>query len=279
VKDRRAIWLVVALTAVAFAPDAGAQPSMTFTKDVAPILFAHCSSCHRAGEIGGFSLLTYEDVRPRARAIARATLTRAMPPWKPEPGYGEFAGVRRLSDAQIDTIRRWVDGGAIEGNAADLPPVPAFPEGWRLGQPDLVIQMREPFTVAAGSRDVLRNFVIPIPVDRPRYVSGLEFRPGNARIVHHANFRIDTTRRSRAMDEADPRPGYDGFMTTASFPEGHFLGWTPGQLPRQRAWRGASIQIPIWSCSSTCSPPSAQKKSFNRASGCSLLTSLQRARR
>lgn len=214
---------------------------MTFTKDVAPILFAHCSSCHRAGEIGGFSLLTYEDVRPRARAIARATLTRAMPPWKPEPGYGEFAGVRRLSDAQIDTIRRWVDGGAIEGNAADLPPVPAFPEGWRLGQPDLVIQMREPFTVAAGSRDVLRNFVIPIPVDRPRYVSGLEFRPGNARIVHHANFRIDTTRRSRAMDEADPRPGYDGFMTTASFPEGHFLGWTPGQLPplaaEGMAWR------------------------------------------
>jgi hypothetical protein len=214
---------------------------MTFTKDVAPILFEHCASCHRHSEIGGFSLLTYEDARPRARAIARATLTRTMPPWKPEPGYGEFVGARRLTDRQIDTIREWVAGGAIEGDPANLPPTPTFPEGWRLGQPDLVVQMTEPFTLAPGTRDVLRNFVIPIPTLGQRYVNGLEFRPGNTRVVHHANFRIDTTAASRAMDQADPQPGFDGLMTTATFPEGHFLGWTPGQLPplleNGMAWR------------------------------------------
>ena len=85
-----------------------AQPAVTFTRDVAPILFAHCVSCHRDSEVGGFSLLTYRDARPRASAIARATRTRAMPPWKPEVGYGgDLLGARRLTDRQIDTLQRW----------------------------------------------------------------------------------------------------------------------------------------------------------------------------
>jgi tetratricopeptide (TPR) repeat protein len=224
----------------AIAPDAAAQAAVTFSRDVAPIIFEHCSSCHRPGEIGPFSLLTFQDVRPRASAIASVTRLHVMPPWKPEPGYGDFLGARRLSEAQIDTIQRWINDGAVEGNPSDLPPLPKFPEGWGLGQPDLVITMAEPYTLAAGGPDVLRNFVIPIPLKQTRYVRGVEFRPGNAGVVHHANMRIDRTATSRLLDQADPAPGFDGLITSGAFPDGHFLGWTPGQLPPladTMAWR------------------------------------------
>jgi tetratricopeptide (TPR) repeat protein/mono/diheme cytochrome c family protein len=230
------VFLIAALP-----PHAAAQAFVTFTKDAAPILFANCVSCHRAGEIGGFSLLTYQDARPWASAIARAVRTRAMPPWKPEPGYGgELVGARRLSAAQIATLEQWVAAGAVEGDPADLPPAPAFPDGWRLGEPDLVVTMAETYALPADGPDVLRNFVIPLPISEARYVAALEFRPGNARVVHHANMRIDRTRASRRLDAADPLPGYNGLITTGAFPEGHFLGWTPGQLPPRLgdvAWR------------------------------------------
>jgi tetratricopeptide (TPR) repeat protein len=222
---------LICVVIVVLARSAGAQARVTFAKDIAPILFEHCASCHHPGEIGGFSLLAYEDVRPRAAAIARVTRSRLMPPWKPEPGHGEFVGARRLTEQQIETIQRWVADGAIEGDRSDLPASPQFATGWRLGAPDLIVTLRDPYVVPAGGADVLRNFVIPIPVDRVRYVSGIEFRPGNAAVVHHANLRLDRTPSSRLMDEADPLPGFDGRLMTGEFPEGHFLGWTPGQLP------------------------------------------------
>ena len=198
---------VVSLAALS----AAAQSVPTFTKEVAPIIFGHCTSCHRPGEVGPFSLLTYRDVKPRAEVINRMVQRSVMPPWKPEPGYGDaFIGARRLSDEQITTIQQWVEQGAIEGDPADLPPLPPFREGWRLGQPDLIVRMPEPYTVPADGPDVLRNFVIPIPTQETRYVAGLEFRPGNSRVVHHANFRIDRTRSSHLLDEADSEPGYSG---------------------------------------------------------------------
>ncbi len=206
--------------------------AVTFTKDIAPLLVAHCASCHRPGAIAPFSLLTYVDARPWARAIKQATRTRSMPPWKPEPGYGNaFIGDRRLSDAQIALIARWVDAGAPEGNPTDLPPLPAWPEGWRLGEPDLVINMSEPYTLRAEGADMLRKFAIPIPIPDMRYVQGLEFEPGNRRVVHHANLRIDRTPASRQLDADDPEPGYEGVTPfDARYPDGHFLGWTPGQV-------------------------------------------------
>jgi tetratricopeptide (TPR) repeat protein/mono/diheme cytochrome c family protein len=228
---RRAVAALVLAAAAGAASPAAAQPRVTFAKDVAPIFFEHCSSCHRPGEIAPFSVLTYRDVRPRAGAIARAVRTRGMPPWKPEPDDdAEFIGARRLTEAQIRTIERWVELGAVEGDPADLPPPPAFTEGWRLGRPDLVVAMPAAYALPAGGSDVLRNFVMPIPDAGTRYVSGIEFRPGNARVVHHANIRIDRSGGSRLADQADPEPGYDGRITTGSFPDGHFLGWTPGQL-------------------------------------------------
>jgi len=115
---------------------------LTFTKDVAPIIFPNCSSCHRPGQGAPFSLLSYQDVKVRARLIANVTESRVMPPWQPEPGYGMFSNERRLSDDQIDVIQQWVSAGAIEGDPADLAVAPPAtrPGGWQLGKPDLVVR-------------------------------------------------------------------------------------------------------------------------------------------
>ena len=209
-----------------------AADAVTFTKDIAPLLVAHCATCHRPRAIAPFSLLTYDDARPWARAIKQATRTRSMPPWKPELGYSDaFVGDRRLSDAQIELIARWVDAGAPEGDPTDRPPLPEWPEGWRLGEPDLVIDLSEPYMLRADGDDVLRKFAIPIPISDMRYVQGLEFEPGNRRVVHHANLRIDRTPASRQLDAEAPEPGYEGVTAfDARYPDGHFLGWTPGQV-------------------------------------------------
>jgi tetratricopeptide (TPR) repeat protein len=215
---------------------------VTFTRDVAPILYARCVSCHRPDGPAPFSLLTYGDAKQRATLIAAVTRQRYMPPWKPEPGYGDFIGARALTDREIDAIDRWASHGAIEGRAADLPAAPRWNGGWQLGTPDLVVTLPD-YTLRPGGdngADVFRNFVVPLPVTRARHVRGLEFRAGN-RAVHHANIRIDRTPASRRLDDDDPAPGYEGvILRSADYPDGHFLGWTPGQIaplaPPGLAW-------------------------------------------
>lgn len=215
---------------------------LTFTRDVAPILFQECATCHRPGGAAPFSVLDYQEVREHARTIVAATRKRFMPPWLPEPGYGEFAGERRLTNAQIDTIEQWQAEGALEGNPADLPSPPRFSEGWQLGEPDVVIKLPRPYTLRADGMDVWRNFVIPIPVSTTHYVKTVELRPGNARLVHHALMGIDPTRSSRRRDQQDAEVGFDGMdMGDAQAPDGHLLGWTPGMVPvlgiDGKAWR------------------------------------------
>jgi tetratricopeptide (TPR) repeat protein len=219
--------------------EAAAEPP-TFARDVAPIIFRHCVACHRSGGTAPFSLITYDAARQRATQIAAATRRRLMPPWKAEPDYGEFAGLRHLSDEEIDCIARWVEAGAPEGNPAETPPSPRFREGWQLGTPDLVITPPA-FEVPAGGGDVFRIFAIPLPIDATRYVRGVEFQPESGS-VHHATLRIDRTAASRRLDDEDPSPGYEGLIArSAGYPDGHFLGWTPGQvaplLPGDLAWR------------------------------------------
>jgi Tfp pilus assembly protein PilF len=210
-----------------------AQPSaVTFTRDVAPIVFANCSTCHRPGGSASFNLLTYADVRRRAQAIATAARTRYMPPWKPEPGAGEFVDVRRLTDGQIDVLQRWVTQGTVEGEPADLPPLPTWSSEWTLGKPDLVLTMDRPYTLRAGGEDMYRHFVVPIPITANRYIKAWEFRPGNPRVVHHATMEIDRSGTSRRLDEQDPEPGYEGLIAhSASAPDGYFLDWAPGHSP------------------------------------------------
>src|SRR5262249_12696643 len=154
-------------------------------------------------------------------------------PWLPEPGYGEFAGNRRLTAGQIETIRAWVEQGMHEGNRADLPPAPARADGWQLGEPDLIVTMPVPYTLPAGNTGILRNFVIPIPVSETRLVKTIELRPGSARFVHHALMAIDETPSSRRLDGQDPGLGFAGMdlMGEAHMPDGSLLGWSPGMLP------------------------------------------------
>ena len=137
------------------------QSQVTFTRDVAPILFSACASCHRPEGVAPFSLLTYDDSRKHAAAIVAATRDRVMPPWKPEPGYGEFLDERRLTREQIATLQRWFDGGLVEGDPALLPRPPTWTGQWQLGTPDLVIETA-PYTLRASGDDVYRNFVLPI---------------------------------------------------------------------------------------------------------------------
>jgi Flp pilus assembly protein TadD len=243
----RAVWLAAVVTFAAGAvlavkrfagtEDQQAQddPSrlVTFHKDVAPIIFNHCSTCHHPGEAAPFDLLTYPDVKKRARQIADVTARRLMPPWLPEPGYADYVGQRSLMEEQIRTIQRWVEQGANEGDAKDAPPAPEWTHGWQLGTPDLVVQLPQPYTLPAEGKDVYRNFVIPIPVSERRFVKAVELLPGNAKAVHHAFILIDPTRDSRRRDEQDAEPGFAGLHTppTAQRPAGHFLSWQPGKLP------------------------------------------------
>ncbi len=204
----------------------------TFNKDIAPIVWKNCAGCHRPGEIGPFSLLTYKDSAKRSSLLEEVTASRKMPPWKAEQGFGSFLDERRLSDKEIQRIADWVDAGSPEGDAKDLPPTPKFPEGWQLGTPDLVLKVPEPFQVVASGRDIYRCFVIPIPIDSNRTVAAVEFRPGNRKVVHHALLYLDATGAAREKDEADPGPGYASFGGPGIVPTGGLGGWAPGAVPR-----------------------------------------------
>lgn len=206
-------------------------PAVTFSKDVAPILFEKCVTCHRPSGSAPFSLLTFDEVRGRAVQIAAAVERRAMPPWPPEPGHGEFVGNRRLTDSQIATLKQWVDGGAPEGDPALLPPRPSWSGRWQLGEPDLILQTGE-YTLRATGDDMYRNFVLPIPGRETRYVKAWEFLPGNTRVVHHATMQFDTAGSSRELDALDPEPGYEGLIPhSVASPDGFFLDWGPGHSP------------------------------------------------
>ncbi|HYF51367.1 MAG TPA: hypothetical protein VEJ63_18275 [Planctomycetota bacterium] len=225
----RTLLCTLAMVPIATAADGTA---VTFNRDVAPIIFASCTSCHRAGEVAPFPLQSYDDCATRGKQIASVVESRYMPPWKAEPGHGEFHGSRRLTEEQIKTIRKWVDGGKVEGDSKDLPPAPKFPDGWMLGTPDLVLKMPEPFTVPAEGRDVYRNFVIPTGVTEDKHVTAVEYRPSNRRVVHHAIFFLDNSGAARKKDAADKAPGFTSFGGPGFIPSGGLGGWAPGAFPR-----------------------------------------------
>jgi len=224
----------------------GAAPALeppTFSDDVARILQARCQTCHRPGEHAPFSLLTYRDAYEKKDDIRDAVKGRVMPPWKPVPGFGDFVESRRLSDGELATLVRWIEAGAPEGDPAKLPPPLVLREGWTLGPPDHVLEMPETFMVPARAGDVYQCFVIPTTFTEDRWVTKVEYAPGDRKLVHHILSYIDTTSTAKALDRADPGPGYSCFGGPGFVPAGGLSGWAPGNQPRVMA-EGVGMLLP-----------------------------------
>ena len=197
---------------VAARAQAPASVPVTFSEHVAPIVFANCTPCHRPGEAAPFQLLSYRDARPLAKAMAAAAAAHVMPPWKPGPSDYAFHGARGLTAQQIETLQRWAEGGAPEGDPAKLPPLPKFTDGWQLGPPDLIVTMDQAYEVPQRGPDVYRNFVLPLNLDRDVWVRAIDFRPSARPVVHHSLFFLDSTGSARGLDAEDPAPGFPGGM-------------------------------------------------------------------
>jgi mono/diheme cytochrome c family protein len=229
---RNSIYFPLALmfASAAYAGTVKTGNAPTFNRDIAPILYQNCTSCHRAGEVAPFALMTYDDAAKRAKQIAAITEARVMPPWKATPGYGEFLDERRLTEQQIATIKDWAMHGAPEGDAKDKPVPPSFTAGWMAGQPDQVIEMTQPYSVPAEGPDQFRCFVVPMNAAQDEYVKTVEFRPGNAKIVHHAILFMDSSGEARKK-ETVPGQGYDCVGGPGLDITGALGGWAPGSLP------------------------------------------------
>ena len=183
-----AAFLTLGCTLAASLSASGTEPRSavpTFARDVAPILYKNCATCHRPGEIAPMSLFTYEDARPYAKAIRDEISEGHMPPWHADAPAGTFENERRLTDAEKKTLLDWVAGGAPKGNLKDLPRQPEYPEGWTIGKPDVVFEMPEDYKIPAGGTVAYEYFYIPTNFTTPKLVQAIEVRPGNRKVVHH----------------------------------------------------------------------------------------------
>jgi hypothetical protein len=176
----------LALLPLALTGQAPPTREVTFSKDIAPILYENCVYCHRPGEIAPFSMLSYKEARPWAKAMKEEVVSRRMPPWFADPHVGSFTNDKRLSDKAVQTITAWADSGAKEGNPADMPPAPQFADGWQIGTPDLVVTMQEPYKLPATGTIPYVTLPTDYVFPEDTWVSAIEVRPGNRKVVHHA---------------------------------------------------------------------------------------------
>ncbi|MCZ2341760.1 MAG: redoxin domain-containing protein [Bacteroidales bacterium] len=249
----------------------GADTTITYSEKVLPILQQHCQGCHRPGQVGPFSLMTYRQAVNWAEDIRAYTQSREMPPWKPVAGPA-FQNERRLTAAEIHTLSQWVDAGCPEGDPRLAPPAVVYRDEWKHGTPDLILTPDADFFLGASGQDLFRCFVLPTNLDADRYIIGYEVRPGNAQVVHHTLNFWDRTGMARQLAEqerkrkhdpnaADHGPGYSSSMGIGFIPIppkdrpeipaiGGFGGWAPGQqpvqLPAGNGWllpKGADLVI------------------------------------
>jgi hypothetical protein len=235
--------LAVALVLSVCATAATNESGVTFNKQVLPILEKRCQDCHRPGEAAPMSLLSYQDARPWAKAIRQAVVTKKMPPWFADPKYGHFSNDRSLSQAEIDTLVAWVDGGAKEGDSQDAPPPRKFVEGWDIGQPDLVLQMPNAFHVPAKGSVEYQYVIIPTGLTEDKWVMASEVRPTNRAVMHHV---ITSIREPGSKWMADEQPGVVFVPPKGSragqLLEGGLSGYVPGQaLPPPGSPRRATL--------------------------------------
>ncbi len=191
--------------------------AVTYYRDVAPILQSRCQECHRPGQVGPFSLMTFRQSVNWADDIKEYTTSHQMPPWKITAGL-PFRHDRRMTEKEIATLAAWVDGGTPEGNPADAPPPREFVTGWRLGTPDLVLSTNEDFVVGPGGRDIFRCFVLPTDLPEDKFVVAYEVKPGNPRAVHHTLNFIDTDGEGRVPRARSPSARKENQETDRSRP-------------------------------------------------------------
>lgn len=161
--------------------------TITFSEHIAPLIHENCTPCHRRGSAGPFPLITYQEVRRKAKMIAHVTTTRFMPPWPADPEYRHFKGERVLSQYNIDLLDKWLKQGRLQGDSTQVPPLPEYHEGSYLGEPDLVIEMEDPFMIKGDNRDRFLFMKIPYEIPFDTFIRVIEFVPGNAEVVHHMN--------------------------------------------------------------------------------------------
>ncbi len=233
-----ALCLLAWLTSTSLSNARGGE-APTYHRDVAPILQKHCQDCHRPGQVAPFSLLTYEQARKRASDIVSVTEDGTMPPWHASTSAGgPFRDARVLAEAERKTLAAWAAASCPLGDAKDGPPEKTWSSDWALGPPDLVLEMPQAYTLSSSGRDEHRVFVIPSGLTEGKWVSAVDFRPGNPRVVHHVLAAFDVTGQAKKLDKADPQPGYKTFAGYGTLPNGlPFLpagglsGWAPGKLP------------------------------------------------
>jgi mono/diheme cytochrome c family protein len=220
--------LAGALVAAAAVGLAARDREPTFAEDIAPIVYAHCATCHRPGQAAPFSLLSYEDVKRRATLVVGATSRRYMPPWHATqaPGFPEFRDERRLADADIATIKAWVDAGMPSGDLSKAPVPPVFTDGWALGTPDIEVAYPVAVDVPADGPDLYRNVILPLDLAEDAWVTAVDFEPSARKVVHHALFFAGPADTFKVGGTDDAFPGLRG----GGMPS--LGGWVPGMTPR-----------------------------------------------
>ena len=222
--------LIILFGLLAAIPGSAPAATPTYHREIAPILRKQCQECHRPGEVAPFSLLTFEQARKRASDLASVTHDRRMPPWPASTAEGgPFKNPRVLSDAEIATIAAWAEAGCPEGDPKDEPPPREFVSGWAMGEPDLILTLPEPYALEADGEDEHRVFVLPTNLPEGHWIDGIDFRPGNPKVVHHTLGALDLRKRARVLDAADPKPGYKVFGGFGINPDAFMSGWSPGR--------------------------------------------------
>jgi len=206
----------------------GAEP-VTFNRQIAPIIYRNCSSCHRPGEAAPFSLLSYQDVAKHGKLIAAVTSTRQMPPWKAQPASFPYRDERRFQASEIDLLQQWVKQGMPEGKASDRQPPPEFKSGWRLGEPDLIVEMPAAYNVPADGPDIYRNIALPLRLSEDKWVTAIDMRLSARSVVHHVLYFGDPTGKAHEHPSDGKGPGFSGMRAGgATVPLG---GWALGAQP------------------------------------------------
>lgn len=203
--------------------------TVTFNEQIAPIIYSKCAGCHRAGESAPFTLTSYKDVSKRGSLIAAVTQKRYMPPWHAAPAAVPYRDERRLTDEQIALLQAWVSQGMPEGDPAKAPALPAFPTGWQLGEPDLIVTFPHGYHIPAAGPDIYRDFVIPMGLAEDKWIRAIEVRPSAPKAIHHMLYYADPTGTMRQKDQSESLPGFAGF----ALPRGTLsLGvWASGTQP------------------------------------------------